>query len=276
MDVDGSPHGHDKGHLSAPLTMKEHFHLSCKFCGLWFLSGWLNAASFENTSVASSTILVSTSSVFALMFGAYLGVERFTLKKLIGVMASLSGIILVSLVDTSSEKTDLDRGSFPYKTPGQIALGDCMALLSAVLYGLYATILAKHVGDESRVSMPLFFGFIGVTALTCLWPGFIVLHILGFEPFQLPPTHHVAMVVLANASVSLLSDICWAYSVLLTSPLVVTVGLTLTIPLSLIGQIFINAQYTSPLYWFGAAIIVLSFVFISHESKEAKPTGAEP
>ncbi len=55
---------------------------------------------------------------------------------------------------------------------------------------------------------------------------------------------------------------------LLTSPLVVTVGLSLTIPLSLIGQMILRSQYSSPFYWIGAVIVLVSFVFINHESKE--------
>ncbi len=55
---------------------------------------------------------------------------------------------------------------------------------------------------------------------------------------------------------------------LLTTPLVVTVGLSMTIPLSLIGQIILNTQYSSALYWFGAIIVLLSFLFINHESHE--------
>lgn len=54
---------------------------------------------------------------------------------------------------------------------------------------------------------------------------------------------------------------------LLTTPLVVTVGLSLTIPLSLVGQIILQEQYASPLYWFGAAIVFLSFLVVNHESK---------
>ena len=55
---------------------------------------------------------------------------------------------------------------------------------------------------------------------------------------------------------------------LLTSPLVVTVGLSLTIPLSLIGQIFLNSQTSSGMYWFGALVVLLSFIFINHESRD--------
>lgn len=55
---------------------------------------------------------------------------------------------------------------------------------------------------------------------------------------------------------------------LLTTPLVVTVGLSLTIPLSLVGQIFLQGQYASALYWVGAAIVFLSFMVVNHESRD--------
>lgn len=60
----------------------------------------------------------------------------------------------------------------------------------------------------------------------------------------------------------------WAYAMLLTTPLVVTVGLSLTIPLSLIGEMIQYAQYSSWLYWVGAGIVLLSFLFVNHESAE--------
>jgi solute carrier family 35 protein F5 len=55
---------------------------------------------------------------------------------------------------------------------------------------------------------------------------------------------------------------------LLTTPLVVTVGLSMTIPLSLVGQMILSAQYSGVLYWVGACIVLLSFLFINHESQE--------
>lgn len=70
-----------------------------------------------------------------------------------------------------------------------------------------------------------------------------------------------------NSTTSLISDICWAYTMLLTTPLVVTVGLSLTIPLSLVGQIILHGQYASALYWVGAALVFVSFLIVNHESK---------
>lgn len=55
---------------------------------------------------------------------------------------------------------------------------------------------------------------------------------------------------------------------LLTSPLVVTVGLSLTIPLSLLGEMVQYDQYSGALYWVGAAVVFVSFVFVNHESRD--------
>jgi solute carrier family 35 protein F5 len=55
---------------------------------------------------------------------------------------------------------------------------------------------------------------------------------------------------------------------LLTTPLVVAVGLSMTIPLSLVGQMILSSQYSSAMYWVGACVVLLSFLFINHESKD--------
>lgn len=252
----------------APLTLQEIAKLSFEFCFIWFIANYFVAACLEYTTVASSTILTSTSGVFTLIFGTMFGVEKFTVRKLLGVLASLAGIILISTVDLSGNNTDDEhRGDFPEKSSRDIAIGDALAFLSAVMYGLYAVFMKKRIDDESRVNMPIFFGLVGLINVLLLWPGFIVLHYTGIEPFEMPPTPWVTAVILSNSLASLVSDMAWAYAVLLTSPIVVTVGLSMTIPLSLIGQTVLNSQTSSPVYWVGAFVVVLSFVFVNHEEK---------
>jgi solute carrier family 35 protein F5 len=241
--------------------------LSLEFCLLWFVANYLSSACLEYTSVASTTILTSTSGIWTLILGAIFGVERFSVRKLIGVAASLVGVVLISTVDLTGDN-DENRGSFPHKTPAQIALGDSMALVSALVYGMYVTIMKRRVGNEEKVDMKLFFGLVGVLNLVLLWPIFFILHWTGIEPFQLPPTGTIWTIVIVNSLSSFVSDLSWALAMLLTTPLVVTVGLSLTIPLSLIGEVFQYGQYSSFLYWIGAAVVVLSFVFINHESHD--------
>jgi solute carrier family 35, member F5 len=65
----------------------------------------------------------------------------------------------------------------------------------------------------------------------------------------------------------LISDLTWAYAVLYTSPLIVTIGLSLSIPLSIVGQFFLNNQSATLSYFFGAVVVFAAFIFINHESQ---------
>jgi solute carrier family 35 protein F5 len=165
------------------LDFRETARLSLEFSLLWFVANYLSSACLEYTSVASTTILTSTSGIWTLALGALVGVESFTLRKLVGVTASVAGVILISTVDLSGQSDD-NRGSFPHKTPGQIALGDAMALASSFVYGVYVTIMKRRVGSEDRIDMKLFFGLVGVFNLALLWPFFFILDWTGIEPVR--------------------------------------------------------------------------------------------
>lgn len=119
-----------------------------------------------------------------------------------------------------SGSSDENRGSFPHKSPGEIVLGDFMAALSAILYGVYTIVMKKRVGDESRVNMPLFFGLVGLINFVLLWPGFVILHFSGFETFGLPETSRVWMIILVCLScllvVMMMMMMMTAYRVWLT------------------------------------------------------------
>lgn len=268
MMLDDDPVGaqvlHDDMMGSEKLNLLDTAKLSFEFAFLWFAANYFMAACLEYTTVASSTILTSTSSIWTLLVGSLWGVERFTLKKLGGVLASLAGIVLISTVDLSGQ-SDKNRGTFPHKSTGEMAIGNAMAFFSAVLYGIYAVVMKKRIGDEGRVNMPLFFGLVGLFDVMLLWPFFIILHLFGLETWELPPTGRVLIIILVNSLSSLVSDFCWAYAMLLTSPLIVTVGLSMTIPLSLVGQILLDSQYASVWYWVGAVVVFGSFIFINNE-----------
>lgn len=132
-----------------------------------------------------------------MLFGAAIKVERFTFQKLLGVLASLIGVILISRVDLS-EQDDSQRGTFPHKSQAEIALGDLMAAFSAVLYGVYTIVMKKRVGGEREVNMPVFFGMVGFWNAVLLWPGFLILHLADVEKFELPPTSRVWTILLVR------------------------------------------------------------------------------
>lgn len=166
------------------LSLRETAVLSLEFCMLWFCANYFASACLQYTSVASVTIFTSLSSFFTLIFCAFKGIESFTWRKLVGVLASLAGVALISSLDLSGQ-SDEHRGEFPEKTQTQILIGDGMALFSALVYGLYVTVMKTRIGHEERVNMPLFFGLVGLFNIVLLWPGFILLHFTGVETVSL-------------------------------------------------------------------------------------------
>lgn len=190
VDDEGSLEALDLPRGEEKLTLGETARLSLEFSMLWFLANYFASACLEYTSVGSVTILTSTSSIWTLIFCAVAKIEGFTMRKLVGVLASLVGVVLISSIDLSGA-SDENRGSFPHKSTAQIAIGDAMAFVSAIIYGIYVTVMKRRVGNEDRVSMPLFFGLVGLFNVLLLWPGFFILHFTGIEPvgfFSLPAT----------------------------------------------------------------------------------------
>lgn len=197
FEVDDTLEGELDGGAEEKLSLRATAVLSLEFCMLWFCANYFASACLEYTSVGSVTILTSTSSVWTLVFCAVMGVDTFTVRKLVGVLASLAGVVLISTVDLSGA-SDEDRGSFPHKSQTSIAIGDGMAFFSAIVYGLYVTVMKRRVGDEDRVNMQLFFGLVGLFNLVLLWPGFFILHWTQIEPFGWPPSGKVWGIILVS------------------------------------------------------------------------------
>ena len=99
-----------------------------------------------------------------------------------------------------------------------------------------------------------FSGFIGAINVICMWPFFFLLDAVGIEKFTQPPGEVVGALFLNGLFGTVLSDYLWARSVLLTSPLVATLGefisffLSLSLFLSFILPFSISASLTPSLF----------------------------
>jgi solute carrier family 35 protein F5 len=115
--------------------------------------------------------------------------------------------------------------------------------------------------------MAMFFGFVGLINVVVFWPlGFFLNH-LGLEVFAWPSSETL-LFLLANGIVgTVLSDYLWVLALLLVSPVVATVGLSLTIPLTLIADSVINpSMHFSVLYIVGALFTILGFILVNTSS----------
>ncbi|SCV67415.1 BQ2448_5026 [Microbotryum intermedium] len=209
-----------------PLTIKETASLALLFCGLWFSANWSMNASLGYTSVSSTTILSSMSGFFTLAVGSCVGVEAFTSGKLGSVVLSILGVVIISKFDATLPPT---TAPFPL-------LGDSLALLSALAYAFYVILLKVRIRTEARVSMTLFFGFVGLFNIVLIWPIGVILHLTHIERFEMPHGGMLCLSIAINAMITFVSDALYLKAMLMTSPLAVTLGISLTIPLAMVGD----------------------------------------
>lgn len=238
----------------SPLDLHETAILALQFMFVWFLANYCLNLSLKLTSVASATTLSSASGFFTLALGAALGVEAFSFAKLAAVVMSFFGVLMVTRADASTNAL-AQENSNPY-------LGDLLALSSAFFYAVYVVLLKKRIGDESRVSMPLFFGFVGVLDIALMWPVGLVLHSTGAEVLQWPRGGIVWAGLIVNMCITFISDMAYLIAMLKSSPLVATIGLSLTIPLALLGDLIRGAHTGGAQSYLGSSIVLISFVGI--------------
>ncbi|KZP31217.1 hypothetical protein FIBSPDRAFT_849710 [Athelia psychrophila] len=260
--------GSDESETLPPLTVRETARLAFMFCIFWFIANWSVNASLDYTSVASATILSSLSGFFTLIIGRLFQVESLTLAKAGAVVLSFCGSVLVTSSDSWSAQPE---GAPPLLSEGgrelRPVLGDLLALFSALFYALYVILLKVRIREESRIDMQLFFGFVGLVNIICLWPMGFVLHFTGVEPFELPSTQQAITGIILNMAITLSSDFIYVLAMLKTTPLVVTIGLSLTIPLAVLGDFVLGRPATGQVL-IGAGLVLVSFVAVGLQGAE--------
>ena len=170
------------------------------------------------------------------------GVESFTRAKILAVLASFIGLLLVthsdSMISTASTvvaSLTTDGTTLPDRRPKNALLGDGLALLSAICYAVYVILLKVKIEDEERVDMQLFFGyvrslsllgarsshssFVGLFNTVFLLPVIPILHILDIESFHLPTRKEEWITCAVNMAITLSSDYLYVLSMLKTTPL---------------------------------------------------------
>ena len=126
----------------------------------------------------------------------------------VNLVQSFAGVILVSLSDSGSAPPPPSLQPTPVPTStttlrnGHLSLfGDWLALLSALFYAFYVTLLKVRIRSESRIDMQLFFGFVGLFNILACWPIGVLLHFTGAERFEMPGSRRAVAGLLVNVCI---------------------------------------------------------------------------
>lgn len=280
--------------------------ISLIFGTIWFMANLTTNASLSYTTVTLQTILSSTASFFTLLFSVLLQIDKINFKRLIGIILSFSGIILIVW-----KKDDTTQDSSSHFDNKNIIVGNLLAIMGAIIYGCYSSLFKLNVSgpqitnnnnnynqnnkqvnnkignNKSQLpSINIIIGFIGFFTMTMLWPVLVIAHYLNIEKFELPQNNWSLLLILGNCTITIISNYCWANAIKNTTPLTVTMGLSFTIPLSMIIEFFINLNKNTDnggsnmnqidtKYFIGAILILISFILINYDTGDNDKTLAD-
>ena len=140
-----------------------------------------------------------------------------------------------------------------------------MCVISAALYALYTVLIRKLQPPD----LALFFGFLGFVTFILFGPFVFILHATGIESLSSITPAITALILSKGLFDNVLSDYLWAKAVLLTSPSVATIGMSLTVPLAVVSDMLlpcrwlIDAAAPTGLSALAAISVVSGFVVIN-------------
>ena len=201
---------------------------------IFFLYQLLFNVGLELSSVSTVTIISASSGLWTLGFSALRLRERVGPVKLLSTILTFVGVLTVVLSSTDRRRELRDAAS----AHGQLTTGEVATLFSALLYGAYAAQLKHEVPSEEVIPMPYLFGLFGLLVAILFAPGVVILHVLRVERFA-PPTGETLLALALNGLFgSVISNMLLARAMVLASPLVATVGLSLSIPLAIASDVW--------------------------------------
>ncbi|KAI2464018.1 NADP-dependent oxidoreductase domain-containing protein [Annulohypoxylon bovei var. microspora] len=216
------------------------------------------------TSPSDLTAIYNCSAFFAYAFSVPLLKEKLRLDKSFAVLIAIVGVLVVAYGD-SRGPADKDEGA----EAGTRFLGNMIIGAGSVLYGLYEVMYKRWAcppegtsATRGMIFANAFGSCIGTFTLTVLWIPLPILHILGWETFELP-TGEAAFYLFVSVIMNATFAGSFLVLISLTSPVLSSVAALLTIFIVAVADWLITGQSMSTAAVGGGCMIVVAFLMLS-------------
>lgn len=229
----------------------------------------------NKTTPSDLTAIYNCSAFFAYAFSVPLLKERLRLDKSIAVAIAIAGVLIVAYGDGSSKEA-------PPQTPGEEGssrrqeldggtrfLGNVIIGVGSVLYGLYEVLYKRYAcppegtsAGRGMIFANAFGSLVGAFTLLVLWIPLPILHVFGWETFELP-TGYTAWLLFLSVIMNATFAGCFLVLISLTSPVLSSVAALLTIFLVAIVDWMWTGQPLSAAAVVGGGLIIAAFAMLS-------------
>jgi len=235
------------------LTLGQVLKVSFIFSLLWFMAHLASAEALVDPTMPLVQVLFSSSGLFTLILAAIYpssNLDKFTLSKLVAVLFSIGGSVLVCLPLLES-------------MPSPFPLRSLWAIAGAFFLSTYVVYFQRQAENEDRLNIPLFLGFVGLFSMLLMWPGFFIARELNAEAVVWPTRREWVHLSVNLIGCTFVSEVLWLWGCLLTSSLVATSALTLKVPLNVMANMTLQQLPGTWFIYVGSLPISLGFLSIA-------------
>ena len=227
---------------------------------LWFVSLYYTIAAVNNT-------IYQLQCVFVLIFSMSILGHKPTVFNILSVIVSAFGVAMISCFGTESE----DNPSVEPNTFG-IVMVLCSAVIVALMQVMMHRVEQTHFDQEDslqKLKDMLFFQFlIGTAVVTLWWPGFVVLDLLGIEPFMFPVGDEQWIKLFAFSALCFSFVIGWLIGITYRGALFMSLGILLVVPVSFVVDVWFYGLEISAVTIAGTVCVVVGFLLMQKGSLE--------
>ncbi|KAG0164939.1 hypothetical protein DFQ28_009477 [Apophysomyces sp. BC1034] len=221
---------------------------------LWYVSVNL-------TTMSNLTAIYNTACVFAYVFSILMLNDRLVPFKIGAVMMCMTGVFIMAYwtPEHLSDDDSLDKQIYsPY--------GILVAVFGAGAYGFYEVYYKKYA-TPSRPSI-LFAntvtGIIGCVTLLLLWIPLPLLHLSGYEVFEMPDKE-TFWCIMGISAMSVVYNATFMCVIALVNPVFAAVGVMLTVPAVAVTDVLVTGVMVTTNTIVGSVFILIGFLILSRE-----------